>query len=866
MRYCSRCVPLLAGVGFPLAVALAVPAAAQATGQSPAQAPATTDPQASASTSPAQTTGDTLASPPSAAGQTPRESAPTALSDAGADPQQLGDIIVTAQKRSENIQRVPIAISVIGANDLATRGITSIAQTAAYVPNVEIKNTVSFAGSSQILAASIRGIGQNDFAFNLDPGVGVYVDGVYLARSIGANVDLLDLERVEVLKGPQGDLFGRNTIGGALNVVTREPDKDFRYQLQLIAGSYGRHDARGSVDLPIVGDKLLSQISFAFNRRNGYQRIIPFPGGGAINSDYGAYIAAGPVGGHSRQGGQNNESFRGKLLWHANDDLRFLLSADYSHADQEARAASLLAVRAGPTDGTILSVYNGCLFGAAPPILCGRRGTVGTSFFGVNADANPNNDRLPVSSAFMTADKDETYARGLNFDRLTAYGVSLTADWSIDGNWGIKSITAFRRLKSDFGFDEVGPIAVVQSSFSTRQRQYSQEFQLTSAMFNDRLKNIVGVFLFRETGSLLDLPQFGEGLIQIYGPNYFRNDSVAGFAHEHFDITDQWGLTFGVRYTSEWKRFEGRQQDLNGFFLRLRGVDPFGPIPPAVAALLPDPANPTRLYPLGRNRQHFENTSFRLGTEYKLTPDILAYYSFSQGFKSGGWTTRLLDLVPGNDIRQLEFKPETADTHEIGFKSTLFDRRVRLNLAAFTTAYHDIQITETRGIGPIFKNAGEATIRGFEAELQARAGQLTLGGSLGYLDAFYKSLAPNVAFPVTNDLVNTPKWSASASANYDVPIDRFVLSLNTDVTYKSSTSPDAENSPYGRTGNVGLLNASVSLAPQDRRWSLQAGVRNITDRRYIVGIYDQLRPGQLGFVTGSYSPPREWFLTLSVRN
>ncbi|WP_051009953.1 TonB-dependent receptor [Novosphingobium sp. PP1Y] len=204
---------------------------------------------------------------------------PTAMAQetTTASDDSIGEIVVTVTKRSENMQNVPIAISALSGTALEQKGITSVGQIGGYVPNIDIKNTVSFAGSSQILVATVRGIGQNDFAFNLEPGVGVYIDGVYYARSLGAVVDLLDLERIEVLKGPQGDLFGRNTIGGALNIVTRDPARDFRYQLEGTTGSFSRTYVRGSIDLPLIEDTLLSQASFSYKHRDGYQKADSVP-------------------------------------------------------------------------------------------------------------------------------------------------------------------------------------------------------------------------------------------------------------------------------------------------------------------------------------------------------------------------------------------------------------------------------------------------------------------------------------------------------------------------------------------------------------------------------------------------------------
>lgn len=779
----------------------------------------------------------------------------------------VGEIVVTATKRSENMQKVPIAISALGNQALEQKGITSVGQIGGYVPNIEIKNTVSFAGSSQILVATVRGIGQNDFAFNLEPGVGVYIDGVYYARSLGAVVDLLDLERIEVLKGPQGDLFGRNTIGGALNIVTRDPAKDFRYQLEGTTGSFSRTDVRGSIDIPLIDGMLLSQASFSYKHRDGYQKRIPFPGLPGTITDQGMFRKVGTPGGSDTQGGENAFNARFKLKWLASDKLDFLLSADYTRAQQEARPSTLLFAKAGANDGTVASAYNGCIFGQAPIAVCSARGVVGTSFYGVNVDADPNNDRLPISDAFVTGDIDKSYARGSNFDNLTSWGLSLTGNLEVADNASLKSITAYRSLKSRFGSEIAAtPIILNDASFAMDQTQFSQELQLNHDNFDGRLKGTVGLYYFSETGSLLDTPVFAEGLIQIYGPNHFNNKAYATFMHEHFDVTDRFGLTFGVRYTKENKRFQGDQQDLNAFWARAgAGVDP-NVVTSLPLPFLPDQNDLTRLYPFGMNKLSFSNVSFKAGAEYKFNRDVMFYYSFAQGFKSGGWTTRLLSPST-TTASDLTFRPERADTHEIGLKSTLLDGHLRLNMAAFTTAYKDIQVTEIIAISPVFKNAGEATIRGFEAEADARFGGFGLNAGLGYLDAHYSRMSPGATIPVTNNLVNAPEWSVTLGANYRYDLASGArITWNGDYNYKSNTSPDAENSPYLQSGNVGLLNSSIAFDDAGDRWGLTFGVKNITDKRFVVGGYDQSGPGAIGFVGVGYSPPRQWYLTLRVKS
>src|SRR5579862_1736073 len=190
---------------------------------------------------------------------------------------QLEEVVVTAQKRTENIQEVPIAVSAFGSAQLEQKGISNVSQLSNLAPNVNLDAGTPFSGSDTVLSAYIRGIGQDDFAFNLDPGVGVYVDGVYLARSVGANTTMLDVDRVEILKGPQGSLFGRNTIGGAISIVTRDPGNQFMVKGQVTTGQFSRADVNLTADLPI-SDKILTSITFDEERRNGWQHRIPFPG------------------------------------------------------------------------------------------------------------------------------------------------------------------------------------------------------------------------------------------------------------------------------------------------------------------------------------------------------------------------------------------------------------------------------------------------------------------------------------------------------------------------------------------------------------------------------------------------------------
>lgn len=763
----------------------------------------------------------------------------------------LEEIIVTAQKREQSLQDVPIAIQAFGGESLQEKGLGNIAEIAGLAPNVELDTTSAFSGSTQVLGAFIRGIGQSDFAFNLEPGVGVYVDGVYYSRAVGSVVDLLDLERVEILKGPQGSLFGRNTIGGALNVVTKRPGHEFDYRGEVTVGRYNRTDIKGALDIPLIEDKLYSQISFSSKSRDGYHQRIPFPSTSAIISDTGNFAGSGNEEFNSEQGDENNQTVRAKLLWET-DNVDFLLTADYSNADEAAAPNTLLATfpnAPDPANGLLGFFYNLCVsipVGVAPPFCGANRALIGTPLGGVNVDADPNNDRLIYSDQFITGDIDTTYGTGANFSKLETQGLSGVLDWSIADDLDLKSITAYRELETSFGGDIDGsPLAINDTSFFMSQEQYSQEFQLLGTSFDGALEWVLGAYYFHEEGDLVDYPVFGEGLVQILGPNEFDNDAYALFGHASYDLSDNWALTVGLRYTKEDKEFEGRQRDLNAFasFIGLP-IEAF-----------PDQADPTLYFPPGVNTQSFTNVSPKVALDYRLNDSALIYASVSEGFKSGGWTTRATLPI----LEAPAFDEEEATAYELGLK--MDGDNYRINSALFFTDYENLQITVQRGLSPFFENAGESEIKGLEVDFEwLPTDYLSLAGAFGYIDAEYTSLEAGTALALDFDFLNTPEKSASLSANYAVPLESGAeVDLLVDFSYHSNQANDAENTPLLYSGTVNTVNSALTYRNADDTWGLTLGVKNLTDERFIVSGFRQ--PGA-GVIDGNYSRPREWYLTL----
>jgi iron complex outermembrane recepter protein len=833
----------------------------------------------------------------------------------------IQEIIVTAQKRSENVQNVPIAISAFTSEALSERAVTSVAALSNIAPNVTLDAGTPFSGSPYVLSAYIRGIGANDFAFNIDPGVGTYLDGVYLARSIGANQELGDVERIEVLKGPQGTLFGRNTIGGAISVVTHDPGKEFRFKGDVTTGSFRLLQARGTVDLPL-SDSLFSSVSFSVKNRQGFLKRIAFPGASNFASTpVTNYKAAGYNNiGLGREGGDNTWSGRTKLKWDNGGAFKVTLSGDYTNVDQAQAANKLIktfpAVFAGTYNCAIVADANNCSAGIGGPPAFAFLGGIGglttifdnPTVFGVNADANPANNRLPYDDRFVTGNIDTSYANGNNYSKLKAYGFSGVLDYAVSDTVSLKSITAYRKLDWDVGTDLDGsPLNFLHTSFTTRQKQFSQELQLNGSALDKALKYVLGAYYFKESGNLHDYVTFAEGLLQVDGPNNLSTKNYAFFGQVDDNVSDLIGFTVGGRYTHESKQFEGFQSDANGLTykilnqLAILGVGPpacitINPISEAcrIAAGFPNAGQPLRYYIAGVQRKKFNNFSPKIGVQLHPNDDVLVYGSWSRGYKTGGWTTRLSNPLPTAP----DFNEEKAGTYELGVKSTLLDRHLQINAAVFQTDYKGIQLNFQQGVSPTIQNAGNARIRGFEVEATiAPVKSFTVTTSLGYLDAKYTFVrgeaetrallatgvllanipaATQGAFvPATTGpfgaagvasgltLPKTPKWKFNVSPRYEFEFGSGgkVIFL-ADWTHSAALKNDTEGYFLNARPSTDLVNGSITYREPNGHWDITVGGTNLTKDRYLTTGQAQLAGGQ---IYGSYNRPREWYAKLGFK-
>jgi len=788
----------------------------------------------------------------------------------------LAEVVVTAQKRSENIQNVPIAITAFSEDSLRAKGIVDLHGLSGLVPNVNLDQGSPFSGSNSVLSASIRGIGQDDFAFNLDPGVGVYVDGVYFARTVGANQSLLDVERIEVLKGPQGTLFGRNTIGGAISIVTRTPGDEFAVHGQVTGGSFDRRDVSVMADIPLA-DHVLSTITVSTQYQDGYQKRIPYPSPTPYVSDPVGALTSSGTEAFDTQGGTNQQVVRAKVQWRASDALTATFTGDWTHTNQPSTASTVLeTVTSGPS-AAFGAFYNLCLQGVTfvptAALVCGPRGVVGTSLW--QANLNANTTRLLYGTAVTdTGNIDTTYATGHNFDKMDSYGTAMTLDWDLSSSYKIRSITSSRRLHWASGLDADGsPIDFFELSFAEGQHQFSEEVQLISDLFDSHLKLVGGLYYFNEGGYIHDYVTFGGGLLQIDGPNTLDTTSYAAYLHADYKVSDKVGVTLGGRFSADRKTFTGGQQDLNQFFYKISGCYPYNASASLIGAPanltcqqalgFPNPNNPNQMYPYGENHQNFNEFTPTANLQYHFTDDVMGYLSYAKGFKTGGWTTRVTAVLPVGSPAQ-SFGPETDQTYEMGLKSELLNKQLIVNTAVFLSKYDGIQLTYQESTSPVTENAGNARIKGLEVEVQSLLGSnFSLTGSVGYMDAKYTEVNQFAQATTGPYLPKTPRLKISLSPDVHAHLaNGATIRLGVDYTHTSEIYNDVQDTALLRRPKEDLFNASSSIVAPNGKLTFTVGGTNLTDRRFVTTGQPQYAGG---VVFGTYNAPREWYATLGMK-
>lgn len=745
------------------------------------------------------------------------------------------EVIVTARKRAESMQDTPISMSAFTADDIEARGLPDLASLGEVTPNLVFDFADANNGSSNTAIINIRGIGASDFALTVDPGVGLYVDGVYMARSVGAVLDLVDFERVEVLRGPQGTLFGKNTIGGAINITTRKPTTDaFSGKAELITGSYNRFDARATINVPL-SSTLAAGAAISNKSRDGYVENLA-PGGVDL-------------------GDEGRKAARVALRWTPSDAFSIDLSADYERMREGPAANVTMAIDENPP--TFAWLYN-LAFSGDPSCADTTNPARLSNPLCFNQQWIPNDPYqtyktyvpVPIVSAALAQVPGGAELTLSPHADLDQWGAGLTAEWQISASLTAKSITAYRTAENGHWSRTMSApnIPYAQTVATWDQKQFSQEFQLLGTAFDDRLKWIGGFYMLEEEGRHFEVAII-TGIV-LTTDNFVDNSSKALFGQATYDFTDRASLTLGARYSDEKKKYTPDSLVFADLGL---GV----------------PAG-TRLVPFETATATANEVTPYANFSYRWNTDLMTYVSYSEGFKGGGFTQRV--FPPRREIPS--FKPEFATTYEMGFKSTLGDRRARLNGAIFYTDYQDLQIniaamtgyvTGLGAVGVITANAAKAEIYGAELELLLLpADQWQIEAGLGYLHSEYKEIDSSaVALSQNNKLVNAPKLSFNAGIQYEGRLgDYGTLRPRMDYSYTAKTYNDPENNPLLVQEGYGLVNASLTWEDDHEHWSVVAAGKNLTDEIYIV---DGVNDAGNGFIDGTFGMPRTWSLTLGRR-
>jgi iron complex outermembrane receptor protein len=769
----------------------------------------------------------------------------------------LEEVIVTAQFRNENLQETPLAITAITGDMLEARSQTSIYEVAAQAPSVFLAPQAQANGTG--LIAYIRGVGQTDFNYALEPGVGLYVDDVYLPTLTGSLLDLLDLERVEVLRGPQGTLSGRNSIGGAIKLFSRKPE-GHGGMASLTYGSYNRVDARASGDFTLLDDKLFMRVAGVSKNRDGYVDRMDYacthPGSGVPTLKLSDGCRLGTLGGMSYSAG------RLSLRWLPSDNVELNVVGDVTNDSSEAGADVLRrAVQTLPnTDPRFVWIDDGNP-NTVPTIPLDCRFV---PYGGYGCDPNEPNDPY-LSYATFTDSTAPTIQRPFKpvivpvVQQLDQYGLSANLDIKLSEAFSLKSISAWRKYESSWAQDVDNSPAASQQLLQTLSHwAWSQELRLNGS-FGDKYDFTAGVYYFKQDGTLtarVDLNY--AGIDFVHGPDPTPSSSQAVFLHNVFHATDKLDFTVGARYTEDEKDYTYHRHNPDGTL----------PSPPTGFPFAPNQPPNAVLTGLDGTSAHFESNQFdwRVVADYQWTDDFMTYLQASTGYKGGGINPR-----PFFVSQELAFNPETLTTYEFGFKSTFADNRIRLNMAAFFNKYEDIilrlNFCAQSPVGQqtpcqLPANVGKADVKGIELE-----SSMLLGGgfSIDVAGSWMDFKYTETNFATTNIPTSfitpfTPEIKGSLGLQWELEAGKSTFITRADISYQSDVYGDAFNNEFNHIPGFGIGNLRFTWRGPEDKWEASAEVMNVGDRLYYLATNDYSASAG----TSSYSPgmPRTWALTV----
>jgi iron complex outermembrane receptor protein len=760
--------------------------------------------------------------------------------NAPADQTQLEEVVVTAQFREEKLQNTPIAITAITAAGLESRGLSNITEVGAFVPNAVIQPLG--AGWGATMAAFIRGVGLGDNILSFEPGVPIYIDDVYVGRPQGAMFDLLDLDRVEVLRGPQGTLFGKNAIGGTIRMISKKPDGSGGGSLSLTAGNYHRLEARGMANFTLVEDRVFARMSFSSKKADGWFDVLDYvcvhgpnslgTGGTGLPPSAAFPNGVAPIHLVSSVGpgtgcvadtlnDENVQSGRVALRFVINDASDLNVVADLTSQRQKGPADKYTVID-GNGGGGLNGLWNNVAFVA--PVY--GKGVAWDSRFITNSMyTNYSSYTDPISGRTVP-----------NINDLDHWGLAATYEWKISDSLNLKSVTAYRRFWNKFGRDSDGsPLPNNFTYDDTRHRQFTEEVQLTGK--TRQFDWATGAFYYDAFDSNRGFDSLYPGVIYQndgYDRQTTKNWAIFGQGTYHFD--EKLSFTAGARYTHD-------EKDATIFRSAFTGT------------VLIDNA----YVPLTAS-----NVDYTLSTDYRWTEDFMTYLKYSTGFKGGGFSAR-----PANATQTTPFKPEKLKTLELGAKSEFLNHTIRLNTDVFFSNYTDQQTfaQQLDSLGQNwfrYINAGKAQLWGFEGELQAEPiDHLRVEASIGYLNYDLYDNGGNKLLN-TGDTCGgqcysqrTPKLTGAVGVQYSVPFDSGSITPRLDATYQSEVYFAANN--VGSQPGYALLNGRLTWLSASKGWEAAAYGRNLANKEYFAGKLNLV--SFFGREQGNPGAPREWGVT-----
>jgi iron complex outermembrane receptor protein len=730
----------------------------------------------------------------------------------------LEEIVVSARRRSEDEQKVPISISTLTADDLETRGITNVTALNHSIVNFAPAPT-NFFGTDQG-GFRIRGL----------PNVGVYVDGIAYQETFGFFGDLIELDRVEVLRGPQGTLFGKNSLAGAVQYVTKAPDDTFGVRTSATVGDYRRFDASLAADIPLT-DTLLSKVTLAKVSRGGY---LPST---TVNQEFGS---------------QDDTVARLDVLWKPTSQFNWRAIVERDQLGTNGSAT------------TSLGLSPSC---AGIPAAGGNSGPA-CLYNGIGLKINQGYVFGP-QQIYKTGDN---YQGPELFTYLTNY--STIVNYTLNDNWALKGLGSYRDVR-DRSFDDFASIGydVFEGSNTNAIDEATGELQLLFS--SERFTGTTGLYYYKDyrryrrenwftnelkltvdpannaaVKAFLGIPP--GVVINNFAPSdpdqltYYKIHGYAGFTEWSWKATDQLTLTAGLRYNRD-------TSDVVAY-------TPNQPIPqvccvPSVS-VTSNGAGPLVVNGIAQAVDTVAtNTAPRVSVQYQWTPAIMTYATYSEGFNQGGGTQIATGLIP--------YKPETLRNYEVGARADLFDHTLRVNPSVFYSKYENVQVTEDIDFNDVTVNGGKGRVEGVELEGEWVIGKhVSANYGFGYLDSRYLNSPPGSGILPGTPFPFAPKYSANLGVQYETPLPNAAnLTVRADEGWTSGVTTGVDTSSI-YIHSYGLLGARLIYEAPSKKWDAQLYGSNLLNKYYILNGYDIVA---LGLITGTTGQPRMWGLKLNFK-